>query len=234
MISVTPQGPALHLGLRGLDANGMFTEPLLRQLSNAVAQAPQREATRCIVLTNHGPVFCRGGNVGSGTAARQSFAQAFCHLLHTMAQSPLPIVAAVNGLCAAGGMTLLAATDYAICVESATFGYPELAIGAFPMLATVTAPAHLPKKAFFEMAYSSRMVDATTARSMYLVNEVVADETALETSVSAFCSMVATRNRSSIAQGRMLYHQTLGLPAEAWLDNATSAMIGLPELHEYR
>ena len=43
-----------------------------------------------------------------------------------------PVVAAVNGYCIGGGMTLMLATDLRVCVEHATFSVSEVKRGVFP------------------------------------------------------------------------------------------------------
>src|SRR5690606_35150711 len=144
-VEVSRRGPAAVITLTGLDARGMFNTAVLQSLQHEIERANSDESVRAIVLTGEGEHFCTGGNFGNESDARAQFARAFKELVVAMAQSKLPIIAAVNGTCTAGGMTFLDSADYAIAVKEAKFGYGELAFGAFPMLALAAVPPSLPR-----------------------------------------------------------------------------------------
>jgi E-phenylitaconyl-CoA hydratase len=94
-----------------------------------------------------------------------------------------PIIAAVNGYCLAGGMTLLLATDIRIAGEDASFGLSEVKRGILPGNGgTQRTIRQLPYPAAMELLLTGDFVDAETAHEWGLLNEVVppgaVDETA--------------------------------------------------------
>jgi E-phenylitaconyl-CoA hydratase len=85
-----------------------------------------------------------------------------------------PIVAAVNGHCIGGGMTLLLATDLRVCAEHATFSVSEVKRGVFPANGgTQRIAQQLPHPIAMELLLLGDTFDAQTARQWGLVNRVV-------------------------------------------------------------
>ncbi len=96
-----------------------------------------------------------------------------------------PIIAAVNGYCLAGGMTLLLATDIRIAGEEASFGLSEVKRGILPGNGgTQRTIRQLPYPAAMELLLTGDFVDAEKAHEWGLLNEVVAPETVDETAES--------------------------------------------------
>lgn len=85
-----------------------------------------------------------------------------------------PVVAAVNGYCLGGGMTLLLATDLRIAVRTATFGLSEVKRGLLPANGgTQRVLEQLPYPIGMEMLLLGEPIDADTALRWGLVNRVV-------------------------------------------------------------
>lgn len=232
-IEIRRRGPAAVLALTGVDARGMFNTKILQELKETIEELPRDESVRVIVITGVGDQFCTGGNFGNEPDARAVFAGAFKDLVVAMAQCKLPLVAAVNGKCTAGGMTFLGATDYAIAVKEAKFGYAELAFGAFPMLALATVPPSLPKKTFFRWAYTCEPVDVQEMLRHELVNEAVEADQLWER-VDHFVADLASKSATGIARGRNLWYSTVGAPPVAHLDAAYQAVTGFPPIDHFR
>lgn len=86
-----------------------------------------------------------------------------------------PVVAAVNGYCLGGGMTLLLGTDLRVASEHATFSLAEVKRGAFPANGgTQRIARQLPHAIAMEMLLIGDSFDAQTALRWGLVNRVVA------------------------------------------------------------
>jgi E-phenylitaconyl-CoA hydratase len=86
-----------------------------------------------------------------------------------------PVIAAVNGICLGGGMTLLFATDIRIAAEHATFGLPEVTRGVLAGNGgTQRALSQLPYAIAMELLLTGEPLDAHRAAHFGLVNRVVA------------------------------------------------------------
>lgn len=85
-----------------------------------------------------------------------------------------PVIAAVNGLCLGGGMTLLLATDIRIAADHATFGLSEVKRGVVAGNGgTQRAIRQLPYAIAMEMLLTGDPIGATEAARWGLVNKVV-------------------------------------------------------------
>jgi E-phenylitaconyl-CoA hydratase len=95
-----------------------------------------------------------------------------------------PIVAAVNGYCLGGGMTLLLATDIRVAVPDATFGLAEVKRGIIAANGgTQRTMAQLPHAIAMELLLTGGAIDARTAERWGLVNCIVPPEALMETAL---------------------------------------------------
>ncbi|MES2978541.1 MAG: enoyl-CoA hydratase/isomerase family protein [Pseudomonadota bacterium] len=102
-----------------------------------------------------------------------------------------PIVAAVNGYCLGGGMTLLLATDLRVCAEHATFSVAEVKRGVFPANGgTQRIAQQLPHAIAMEMLLIGESFDAQTALRWGLVNQVVKSSDLMD-AAQAYASKLA-------------------------------------------
>ena len=96
-----------------------------------------------------------------------------------------PVVAAVNGYCLGGGMTLLLATDIRVAVSTATFSLAEVKRGIIAANGgTQRTIAQFPHAIAMELLLTGDAIDATTAERWGLVNRVVEQKDLLETAFS--------------------------------------------------
>lgn len=85
-----------------------------------------------------------------------------------------PVIAAVNGYCLGGGMTLLMATDIRVAAEHATFALAEVKRGIVAANGgTQRVLAQLPHAIGMELLLTGDRWDAATAARWGLVNRVV-------------------------------------------------------------
>jgi E-phenylitaconyl-CoA hydratase len=95
-----------------------------------------------------------------------------------------PIIAAVNGYCLGGGMTLLLATDIRIAAEHASFGLSEVKRGVIPGNGgTQRVMSQLPYPIAMELLLTGDRFDAATAERWGLVNRVVAADELMATAM---------------------------------------------------
>lgn len=102
-----------------------------------------------------------------------------------------PVVAAVNGYCLAGGMTLLLATDVRIAGADATFGLSEVKRGILPGNGgTQRAVRQLPYPVAMELLLAGDRIGSDEAERWGLVNEVVAPDEVMATA-EAYAERIA-------------------------------------------
>lgn len=134
---------------------------------------------RVAVITGAGEkAFSAGADLKSFVNQQPSLAELMLtqknQLLNRGLEVWKPIVAAVNGYCIGGGMTLLLATDLRVCVEHATFSVAEVKRGVFPANGgTQRIAQQLPHPIAMELLLLGDSFDAQTALRWGLVNKVV-------------------------------------------------------------
>lgn len=133
-------------------------------------------SSRCIVLTGAGDKgFCAGADIAGDLSADATTARTVNRALLKTSTFSKPIVAAVNGDCAGGGVELLLSTDIRGAAAHARFGLPEVRYAIYPFGgATVKLIQQVGHVHAMDLLLTGRLVDADFASRIGLVNEVVA------------------------------------------------------------
>lgn len=132
-----------------------------------------------------------------------------------------PVIAAVNGYCLAGGMTLLFATDIRVAAEHATFGISEVKRGILPGNGgTQRALRQLPYPIAMELILIGDQITAQQAYQYGLVNKVVPKEQLMDTAwdyARRICANapLAVRAIKELAVRSQYMHLSDGLRLEA-------------------
>jgi enoyl-CoA hydratase/carnithine racemase len=138
-----------------------------------------RWAARAVLLRSSLRNFCAGADVSLFDSAESGEAPGLdlVELLREFDTLPIPIVAAVHGVCLGGGLELALACDLIVASESAKIGSVEAAIGLNPLMGgiqRVTERAGAARAK--EMALLARRYDARTLERWNVINRVVPDE----------------------------------------------------------
>ena len=159
------------------------------------------DSVGAVILDAAGPAFCAGGDVLAMATSNATGADvtAAAHVIHdgirTFALSDKPIVAAVQGAVAGGGLGLMLTADYIVASESARFVSKYANIGLTPDLGVSTLlPAAIGERRALQLLLQDRTIDAATALDWGLVSEVVppADVAGRAAEVAAFWLANAT------------------------------------------
>ncbi len=151
----------------------------------AAAETVRRDGTRALVLTGTGRVFCGGYDLAQVPGLQEISVPAFLDLedlasgaIAAIHRLPFPVVAALNGPAAGGGLSLALAADMRIAATTATLGaafvHVGLSVGELGtswMLTRLVGPGLAA-----ELSFTGRNVDAAEALRIGLVNRVVPPE----------------------------------------------------------
>lgn len=189
-ISVKDDGPVAVIHLDRPEKLNALTAAFWPQMRDALARLEASGTTRAVVLSGAGDrAFSAGGDIAGfgeleGTAAKRAF-QADC--LRTFAaieESPLPVIAAVNGYAFGGGCELALACDLVLASERAAFAMPEAGIGLVPGFGVLRGPAVMGRHWTKWMVLAGERLDAATAERVGLVQKVVAHDALLDEAVA--------------------------------------------------
>lgn len=203
---------------------------LLRHLQSAIADTD----TRAMVLTHTGSVFCAGADLreaGNGDTSRSG--QDLVDLLTTLITSPKPVIARLSGPARAGGIGLVAACDFAVAAETATFGFTETRIGVIPSIISVPLRLRVPLADLHRLFLTGETFDARHAASIGLLSEVsTADE--LDAAVARLTDAVRLGSPTALAGVKDLLHPAAAILTEQFgrMQRLTARYFASPEAHE--
>lgn len=148
-------------------------------LSDAWTRVRDDDAIRVAVVTGAGnQVFSAGADLKSWIGREAPLAELWQTqkgmLLNRGLEIWKPVVAALNGHCLAGGMTLMLATDIRVAAEHVSFALSEVKRGIIAANGgTQRLPDQLPHAIAMEMLLTGDAIDAATALRFGLINRVV-------------------------------------------------------------
>jgi 2-(1,2-epoxy-1,2-dihydrophenyl)acetyl-CoA isomerase len=184
-IQLEMRGQVCVLTLNRPDRLNALTVEVANDFKAVVREALERGA-RAIVLTGSGRAFCAGGDLREmqEIADREGRLEAFFdeplrilnEAIMLIRQTPVPFIAAVNGVASGGGCNLALACDLVVAAESAKFNQAFIKIGLVPDCGgTFILPRLVGPKRAAELMFTGDMVTARQAAEMGMINSVVAD-----------------------------------------------------------
>jgi enoyl-CoA hydratase/carnithine racemase len=167
------------------DAGNAMDATMMRELEAAWAELDADDAVRVIVNTGNGSAFQTGLDVRQlakdPAALRvQSRRTKHAELRFTAWHNGVwkPVIAAVNGVCAGGGLHFVADADIVIAASEATFLDPHVSIGQVSAYETIALVRKSPMEPILRMALAGRHERLSAARAYQLgiVSDVVATD----------------------------------------------------------
>jgi isohexenylglutaconyl-CoA hydratase len=135
-------GPVLHVTLNRPELRNAMSLTMVRELRAVLAQSEMSAETRVLVLRGAGGHFCAGADLSDMASARAKLQDnpqalvetnaAFGELCVAYSQTPLAVVAAVEGSCMGGGFGLACVADVTLAADTAVFRLPETGLGLVP------------------------------------------------------------------------------------------------------
>jgi E-phenylitaconyl-CoA hydratase len=150
-----------------------------KAISNAWQKVRDDPQIRVAILTGAGDrAFCAGADIKNVLTTRRQWSDVWLTqkdmLLNRGLEVWKPIIAAVNGFCMGGGVTMLFATVIRVASEHATFGLSEVKRGIIAGNGgTQRTLQQLPWCIGMEMLLTGDPIDAATAERWGLINKVV-------------------------------------------------------------
>jgi enoyl-CoA hydratase/carnithine racemase len=157
-------------------ARNALTPAMYYGLKRAVALVNTDPELAALVITGTGDVFAPGGDLGGRsepgeTAPDVTGADVLPFL--AIRDSQAPVIAAVNGICQAGGLLIAMLADIAIASDRATFRVPELLRGIPDATYAAVLPAHVGLAVARDLLLSARRFDAEEAVRLGVVSRLV-------------------------------------------------------------
>lgn len=165
------------------EALNALSAGMTRDLGSAFRQAIG-DGARAVVLTANGRAFCSGGDLREMKTLweREGRIEAFLEeplgdlhgVIKLIRETPIPFIAAVNGVCAGAGVNFALACDMVIASDDASFREAFVRIGLSPDCGgTFFLPRAVGEKVAAELLMTGDAVSAQRALALGMINHVV-------------------------------------------------------------
>jgi isohexenylglutaconyl-CoA hydratase len=185
---------SLHIYLNRPEVRNAMSLQMVAELQQvlraAEATAGTPDAVRVVVLRGEGGHFSAGADLKDMAGARMRAMQraegapdpiaevnaAFGHLCAAYANTPLAVVAVLEGTVMGGGFGLACVADVAIASDTAAFRLPETSLGVVPAQIAPFLVERLGYSQAKRLAVTGGRLDAARALAVGLVHEVTTTE----------------------------------------------------------
>ncbi|ROR73162.1 enoyl-CoA hydratase/isomerase family protein [Bogoriella caseilytica] len=210
LLLTTIDGPVGWLTLQREGKLNALSRELLLALEAALTDLESDPAVRVVVLTGAGTrAFSAGADLkevkGTEPAAFLAANLIGHRVFDRVRHSPLPVIAAINGLAAGGGLELALACDLRLAVTDARLGLPEVTVGVVPgwggtwRLAEAVGAARAR-----ELILTGELIEADAAARLGLVSDVLPDGEALRRRAQGLGERMAGHSAEALARAKVL------------------------------
>jgi enoyl-CoA hydratase/carnithine racemase len=205
------------------DMRNALSAELLAGLIESFERGRDESEVRCIVLrSSHEKTFSSGANLG-GFAGEDSLvhkhfgSDRFVSLFKLIGALPKPTICAARGHVLAGALGIALACDLIIASEEATFGTPEINVGAFPFMIMALIYRNVPRKKANELLLLGERLSASEALTAGIVNKVV-PAAGFEAAVSEWAQKLAGKSPLIMRLGKEAMRRQLDMGLDDALD----------------
>ena len=226
-IKVGVEGSLGRIHLNRPDARNPLNKQSAAEILAALKQHFADPAVCSLVISAEGDAYCAGGDLRQMKAfgsmpptEAYAWPEDIVRAHKLMLNAPKPVIAAVDGPAAAGGMGLAGMCDILVATRRAKFSMPEVRVGLFPMIIVAHLSRALPRKILMEMMFTGDSLSAEDAKALGFVNRLAEDRDEMEKIVRSYAETFEKTAPTAMAMGRKCFTLLADLPASQALDAA--------------
>lgn len=206
LVTYAVDGHVARLTLDSPHNRNALSTRLVDQLHSGLREAAADPAVRTVVLGHTGGTFCAGADLSEApdgdpfetTAAR---GREMTTVLRAIVESPVPVVAAIDGHVRAGGLGLVGACDIAVAGPRSTFALTEARIGVAPAVISLTLLPKIAPRAAARYYLTGETFTAPTAAEIGLIT-LAADD--LDSAVAGIVADLGRGSPQGLAASKAL------------------------------
>ncbi|HWD10347.1 MAG TPA: enoyl-CoA hydratase-related protein [Solirubrobacteraceae bacterium] len=212
-----------RITLNDPDTRNALSPELLGGLIASFERARDDEQARCVVLaSSHERTFSSGANLGGFAADaplvhRHFGSERFVSLFKLIGELGKPTLCAAGGHVLAGALGIALACDLIVASEDASFGTPEINVGAFPFMIMALIYRNVPRKKANELLLLGERLSAQEALAAGIVNRVV-PVGELDAAVADWAAKLASKSPAIMRLGKEAMRRQLDMPLDDALD----------------
>ena len=212
-------------------------------LRDLLAELPNRDDVKVLVITGTGRGFCSGGDVNEiigallkmDTRSLLDFTRMTGQVVQRMRELPIPIIAAVNGIAAGAGSVIALAADLRVLARSASYAFlfTKVGLAGADMGSAYLLPRLVGLGRATELLLLGERVDSETAERIGLANRVVSDDD-LEDAAGELSRLLASGPTFAYGATKVLLTRELDmdLGGSLELEAMTQALLMTAEDHK--
>ncbi|HVN52486.1 MAG TPA: enoyl-CoA hydratase/isomerase family protein [Acidimicrobiales bacterium] len=225
---VERRGPVGWLVFDRPDVGNAMDATMFRELEMAWRELDDDPDVRVIVNTGEGPAFQTGLDVAQLARDREALREqsrrtrdADLRLTAWHNGVRKPVIAAVNGVCAGGGLHFVADADIVVAAAGATFVDPHVSIGQVSAYETIGLVRKSPAEPVFRMALvgAGERLTAQRAYQLGILSQVVDPPEGLREAAQGLGELIARNSPAAMAATK----RALWLALELGLTDACRA-----------
>jgi enoyl-CoA hydratase/carnithine racemase len=183
-------------------------------IADAIEQAGDDESVRCIVLRGAGEHFAAGDDLQAAIAADNAVwaatIEGFQRMTRVVLANPVPVIAAVDGVCVGGALEFASSCDLRLCTDRIRVLTPEVGIGLVASNAgTLLLPEVLGESAARELLLSGEERDAAWALTHGFATEMVAP-VQLDARIDHWIGVFERTSRAAVAATKSMLNERFG------------------------
>lgn len=206
IVNTEDRGAVRHLVLNRPEKRNAMNQELLLALREALRAAADDASVHCVLLRGEGPVFSAGidlsemASFAGDTSVLRPFRTVFLECANLCESMAKPVVCQIHRTCVGGALEVALGCDLRIASSDSQLGLPEVRFGIIPDVGGSTRlPAVVGLGRAKELIMTARMIEATEAERIGLVNRVVPAEELEQATQALIDELLAN---SHVAVGR--------------------------------
>lgn len=215
------KGAVAVIRLNRPDKLNAMNAKLKEEVAYALGELEKDDSVRVAVITGVGDkAFVAGADINEFAGKKpvdqwQSYGQT--SLYNVVDRFPKPIIAMINGYCLGGGCELAMACDIRVASDKAQLGQPEINIGIIPGGGgSQRLPRLVGLGKALELILTGDRIDATTAKQIGLVDEVVTHEE-LEERTMELAQKIAAKSPLAVRLAKAAVKASANMPLDQGL-----------------
>lgn len=236
------EGPIARIRFNRPQQLNALSKELMAEVTAALAEAERDDDVRVVILSGNGRCFSAGYEIASdeGWWTDMSAAEIVADLEEYTSWArgiwafPKPTIAQVHGYCLAGACEVAMVCDITVAADGTRLGEPEIRFSTGPP--ALIMPWVVGMKAAKELLLTGRLIDASRALQLGMVNDVVPLD-ALERRVQYYAQTIARVSPLAVRLQKEALnraYELTGLSTAFYLNGKLTGILDATPTEEYR
>lgn len=227
-LDVKEENGVRTLILNHLPSRNSLSLKMLKYLWKNITHDENNNNLRTIVIKSGlEKIFSAGHNLkeltNNNEKLHKEIFETCSQLMQAITKSPVPIIAAVDGVATAAGCQLVTSCDIAICTERSSFSTPGANLGIFCSTPGIPLIRNVSKKVATYMLFTGFSINSKEAYETGLVSKVVPHEK-IEEEIEKITTAINMKSRSIVHVGKTFLYEQLDL------DTSTAYLLGTEKM----